>query len=349
MELIPTNKECCEQLEIVNIIATDKVHRLIRQLVVIVEKQHKYRPSEIEDCKKILNLDKQEIIGQYKNIVLLVKRIKHKKIKYHREKSDVAKCLEASAYENSARVIKEKLEIQVKQWIENKDVMIFETLTVAPENLNPKIIKTLIQKYKRKLRKNGCKYLLVFELGSKHGRPHFHVIYNKSHKLGIESHGNWQGGSKLVLRVKYLNDGFTKPMECILNGWNQAAIVGYMVKYIAKDITEKRENREYKYRTQMSRGFGTWKLRKIIMKTSTSQLKKMVLEGMNLYKTIMSKEIQKELTRRIEIPMAVLRRTSQSPKSTAIRAELGCPERSIGSIPNSSRQSYEGFDNYRAN
>jgi len=250
------------------------------------------------------------------------------------------------AYSTSAQIIKEKLTLQIREWVEEKRPMIFETLTLSPENYNEKAIKSKIREYKKRLRKNTTRYLIVFEHGSKTGRGHFHAIYDQNTRLGTRSHGNWQGGTSDVRRIQYLNDGYSNQAKMLLKGYSIEKVIAYSVKYIAKDTNEIKDTDPIKYRTAMSRGFGTCKLRQKIMMESTSKLKEMAISQLPNYMKILLQHVQKELARRITPPRDKLRQDLTSAAGAPLLEIVKGKPHHIGIIKGTKRVLFKEYQEY---
>jgi len=327
------------------IVATCKYSRLIRKAFIMSQVAQNQEERDI--AKAVLNLDKQEIIEQYKEIREKVEKLK-RAAGAQEEKSAMIRMLEASAYYESAQVIKEKLDSQIYTWVYKKEVMLFETLTISDENLRPDIIKVCIRKYKRKLRKNGCKYAIIFEKGEKTGRPHFHVIYNMNPRLGEKGHGDWTGGKTDVVRVRYLGDGVSNQNEMLLKGYSVERISGYLVKYLSTNKNDDQETDMFKYRTQLSRGFGLWELRAMIQKEKTSKLLKIIESGMKPYQRIFQREIQLELTRRKSPSKEVITRDIVSSTGVTVLSIVKDKRLQDGVIQEARRIRFEGYDKYLA-
>ena len=333
-------------LDITAIVAVNKYDRLLRKCHNIL-KDKRYLEEEKAGIKFLLTLDKLQIIHNYSYYYSLVKNIYKSKECIPKEKNDVVAYLNERAYITSYMIIKEKVTNQVRYWVRNKDVMIFETLTIADEWLgNKEKLKIAIREYKRGLNKNGVNYIFVFERGAKKGRPHFHVLYNKADSLGVQSHGTWNIGSKDVVRVRYLNDGDTSEKVAMEKGWYTENIIGYITKYISKENSEERSIDEYHYRTHLSRGFGTCQMRMKLIQTKTETLKEMVKSRLPLHQGLLLVECQKELARRLSITRESLMRESMSTEGSAIAMAVGSQEPISGYIRKTTAKRFEGFEDY---
>ena len=170
-----------DYLDIGPIVAVNKYDRQIRRLHVLSKEEEDYS----DRCKYLLSLDKEQIIERYDETYQFLKDIqpeRNKKI----GKTEEQEYFEDQAYELSAIVIKEKLKLQIDQWHQDKEKMLFVTLTLDDEKLNaPKEwlnneIRRWCARTREKKGRDGlpCRYCVVFEFGSKKGRPHFHVLCN---------------------------------------------------------------------------------------------------------------------------------------------------------------------------
>ena len=339
-------EEVYDNLNLVNVVATSKYDRLVRD--IYLKSIFAYEECEREVCKNLLLLDKKEIIDHYHQIRGITKQIERVTYKGLKEEDGLLKYINDCAYKSSAMVVQEKLTLQGREWVRNKTPMIFETLTIASENLHETKVRNFLKSYRRELRNNECKYLIVFEQGSKHGRPHFHVLYNKADRLDIISHGKWKGGRSDVRRVQYLGDGWSNQQEMLMLGYSVESVIGYMVKYISKDTSVKKETDMFNHRTAMSRGFGLCQMRKKLKKTKTQNLVRMIKSGMKPYMKVLMIEAQKELASRYSTPMKVLKRDLVTQAGAAILELLKGRELCIGATQDVTRELYSGWEDFRA-
>ena len=236
--------------------------------------------------------------------------------------------------------------LQVSEWIENGDVILFETLTIRNSDLDKVKVKLALRSYKRKLRKNtGC-YVIVFEKGGKNARPHYHVMYAMNEKIGEKSHGNWSLGQVDTRRIRYQGDGLPRQDE--VRGYYKEKIVGYMVKYISKDISEKKLDEFIKNRTCLSRGFGLCQMRVKLMMEKKENLVKMVTQGMDRYMKVLKMEVHKELARRIQVSIKRLSRDCETLDGAGISQIVKGKSRPIGHIQKHSRNLYKGYEKWMA-
>jgi len=304
-----TNLTVHDHINLNSMEAVSKYSRLIRKIYTL-----QFYASSAENREKAthtLALDKQEIIDLYDDLQYWEKRAE-RSTKISKERSMIVKFINQNAYVASALLTKEKLTLQIYEWAETRKMMIFETLTLASENLSKTAIKRCLRNYKKNLRKNGCEYCIVFERGSESGRPHFHVIYNASPFIGEAGHGAWSGGKTDVRRVQYLDDGYSNPQEMQTLGYTLDRVIGYMVKYISKDSSDQCDTDLYRYRTSTSRGFGLCRMRKLIKEQETERLIKMVITRLPNYMTHLLKEVEMEVCRRLKPGMETLKRSSVS-------------------------------------
>jgi len=326
-----------------SLIAVNKYSRLIRKAHILSELAENQEGRDA--AKFVLGLDKQEIIDKYKELREAIANIK-KSTPSRSEQEDIVKMLSDAAYVESARHIQDKLEIQVEEWISENKVMLFETLTISDENLNSKKIRRYIRSYKRQLRLNLCKYAIIFEKGEKSGRPHFHVIYNMNPRIGEKGHGAWQGGKNDVVRVRYLGDKYSNQNEMLLNGYSKDRIIGYLVKYLSVNKNDGDETDLFHFRTQLSRGFGTCRIREKLKKEKTVVLKKMVKSGLKPYKRIFLREVHLELARRLEHPLKVLKRDITSMQGVTVSSIVKGRRLQDGGIQEARRVKFKGYDEY---
>ena len=183
----------------------------------------------------------------------------------------------------------QRVSLEVAHAVRNNHTIIFDTITVENKHYTyvfkdepTKVFKEYVRRFKKQTHPDAV-YFGVVEAGSKHGRLHVHILWfipSTAHEL------RWQDPShnpKRKRHIKEINSGYTWPYGMVRNTnlirwagdlWSQShkwpvkeetgdpipgnpgGIVGYVVKYLTKDVVGELPSWSKRWRIRKTQSLG---------------------------------------------------------------------------------------------
>lgn len=186
-------------------------------------------------------------------------------------------------------------------------------------------------------------YFAVVEEGTKTGRLHFHVLHffrNLPNNCNDPNNGRRVPSQRIISELRnYWLYGYSTPIAVRLSAMDNYNRVGWiwpvckelrgssyvaleassplrMARYMSKYITKANEERAFRWRTRLSKGFGTKIIKIALTRIATSTLEsQMIAVAMWRHLEVMGISFPMALTRKLALKEYLLRKSSEQKSS----------------------------------